>query len=292
MTPGESQHPRPVAEQLRASIDVIRQLKAEVARYRSRDREPIAIVGASCRIPGGVETLETYWSLLEDGRDTVREVPASRWDATALYDPDPARPGKTYTRHAAMLEDIAGFDADFFGISPREAEAMDPQHRLALELAWEALETACIDPRSLRGSATGVFLGLASSDYSLPLLGDRQGIDAYVASGNAHGAAAGRISFLLGLQGPSMAVDTACSSSLTAVHLAVQSLRRGECDLALAGGLNLLLAPELTINFSKARMLAPDGHCKTFDAAADGFVRGEGGAGSPTHWNGTSRSSP
>jgi acyl transferase domain-containing protein len=277
MTPGRSQHPQPVAEQLRASIDVIRQLKAEVARYRSRDREPIAIVGASCRLPGGVETLEAYWSLLEDGRDTVREVPPSRWDAAALYDPDPACPGKTYTRHAAMLEDVAGFDADFFGISPREAEAMDPQHRLALELSWEALETACIDPRGLKGSATGVFLGLASSDYSLPLLGDRDSIDAYVASGNAHGAAAGRISFLLGLQGPSMALDTACSSSLTAVHLAVRSLRLGECDLALAGGLNLLLAPELTINFSKARMLAPDGHCKTFDAAADGFVRGEGG---------------
>lgn len=269
--------PAAVADDLRSALGAIRQLKADLKRERTQSREPIAIVGASCRIPGGADSIAEFWALLQDGRDAVCEVPQTRWDLAAIYDPDPARPGKTYSRHAGLLDDITSFDADFFGISPREVEAMDPQHRLALELGWEALEGACIDPRGIRGSSTGVFLGLASADYSLGLLADRTGIDAYVGSGNAHGAAAGRIAYLLGLHGPCLAIDSACSSSLSAVHLAAQSLRLGECDLALAGGLNLLIAPELTINFSKARMLAPDGRCKAFDAAANGYVRGEGG---------------
>ena len=265
-----------LVRQLRTSLAAIRGLKAEVERLRTERSEPIAIVGLGCRLPGGADSAAGLGRLLSDGADATREVPRDRWDADALFDADPATPGRTYARRGGFLADVAGFDADFFGLSPREAEAMDPQHRLALEVAWEALESACMDPRSLAETNAGVFLGLSSSDYSIPLLADRDGIDLYVGTGNAHGAAAGRISFLLGLRGPCMSVDTACSSSLTAVHLACQSLRVRECDLALAGGVNVMLASEIAMCFSKARMLSPDGRCKTFDAAADGYVRGEG----------------
>ena len=176
-----------------------------------------------------------------------------------------------------LLARVDGFDAQFFGISPREALHLDPQQRLLLETSWEALEQAGIAADRLRATSTGVFVGIHATDYSQMLLaGGIESVDAYLATGNAHSVAAGRLSFLLGLQGPSLAVDTACSSSLVAVHLACQALRNRECNLALAGGVNLMLTPELSISFSRARMLAPDGRCKTFDAAADGFVRGEG----------------
>src|SRR5690606_17438423 len=195
------------------------------------------------------------------------------------YDPDPDAPGKMATRWGAFLDDVAHFDASLFGISPREAVGMDPQQRLLLELAWEALERAGQAPDRLVGSPTGVFVGISGTDYyQLLKSGGHAALDAYSASGNAHSVAAGRISFVLGLQGPSRAVDPACSSSLVAVHLAVKSLRAGECRMALAGGVNLILSPETTITLSKSRMMAPDGRCKTFDARANGFVRGEGGA--------------
>jgi acyl transferase domain-containing protein/aryl carrier-like protein len=250
---------------------------ASTAPAVSRD-EPVAIVGLGCRFPGGADGPAAFWRLLRDGVDAVVEVPADRWDAGALFDPDPEAPGKSYSRWGGFLSGVDRFDAPFFGISPREAVSMDPQQRLLLEVAWEALEHAGLPPDRLARSRTGVFVGISGNDYaSLPLrAGGAAGIDAYFGTGSSTSAAAGRLSYVLGLQGPSMAVDTACSSSLVAVHLACQSLRAGECDLALAGGVNLILTPEAHINLSRARMLAADGRCKTFDATADGYVRGEG----------------
>ena len=239
--------------------------------------EPIAVIGLACRFPGDADTPEAFWGLLADGRDAIREVPADRWDAAALYDPDPEAPGKIATRCGGFLSRIDGFDPNLFGISPREALSMDPQQRLVLEVAWEALENAGLAPDALGGSATGVFVGICNNDYyqRLAELGPAT-IDAYRASGNAGSVASGRISYVLGLQGPSVSVDTACSSSLVAVHLACQSLRLGESRVALAGGVNVICPPETTIALSRAHMLAPDGRCKAFDASADGFVRGEG----------------
>jgi len=240
----------------------------------SAPREPIAIVGMACRFPGADDT-DAFWRLLSDGVDAIREVPKDRWDAAALYDADPAAPGKTSTRFGGFLSDIDRFDADFFGISRREAEQMDPQQRLLLEVAWHAIEDAGIAPAGLAGTNAGVFVGISSSDYARGRLAASLA-DAYAATGNAHSIAANRLSYVLDLRGPSLAVDTACSSSLVAVHLACESLRRGESSLAIAGGVNVILAPELTVAFSKARMMAGDGRCKTFDAAADGYTRGEG----------------
>jgi microcystin synthetase protein McyG len=255
------------------------QLQQRVDALEAARREPIAIIGMACRFPGGANSPEAFWELLRDGVDTVREVPAERWDIDALYDPDPDVPGKMATRWGAFLDDVSGFDAPFFGIAPREAAGMDPQQRLLLELAWEALERAGLDAERLAGSATGVFVGISGSDYGQLMLAAGQSvIDAYSASGAAHSVAAGRISFVLGLHGPCFPIDTACSSSLVAVHQAVQSLRAGECRAALAGGVNLIISPDTTIALSKVHMMAPDGRCKAFDARADGFVRGEGGA--------------
>jgi acyl transferase domain-containing protein len=241
------------------------------------DSEAIAIVGVGLRFPGGVRDLTSFAKLLFDGVEAISEVPRERWDIDALYDPDPDALGKVYTRHGAFLEGMERFDASFFGISPREAVGMDPQQRLLLEVAWEAIENAALNPEKLFGSNTGVFVGLCGSDYAHVLA--RQGavnIDSYFATGTAHSVAAGRLSYVFGLNGPSMAIDTACSSSLVALHSACESLRRHECDLALTGGVNAVLTPDYTINFCRARMLAPDGHCKPFSASADGFVRGEG----------------
>jgi acyl transferase domain-containing protein/aryl carrier-like protein len=238
----------------------------------------IAVIGLGCRFPGGVTDPESFWDLLEHGRDAITPVPSDRWDAASLYDPDPEAVGKTYTRHGGFLEGVDLFDPRFFGVTPREAASMDPQQRLLLEVSWSALEDAGQPPDRLMGTRTGVFVGICSSDYAT--LQTRHGgpgrLDAYFGTGNALSVAAGRLSYGLGLQGPSLAVDTACSSSLVAVHLACRSLRSGESRLALAGGVNLMLAPETTINFSRARMLAADGRCKTFDQAADGYVRSEG----------------
>ena len=237
-------------------------------------KEPIAIIGLSCRFPKAPNP-QAFWELLCKGVDAISEVPSDRWDVDAFHSTDPA-PGKVTSRWGAFLEDVDLFDPHFFGISPREAARMDPQQRLLLEVSWEALENAYIPPQSLAGTRTGVFVGISSYDYSRLQFDDPERIDAYAGTGNAHSIAANRLSYVFDLRGPSMAVDTACSSSLVATHLACQSLRNGESDLGLVGGVNLILTPELTITFSQARMLSPDGHCKTFDASADGYVRGEG----------------
>ncbi len=238
--------------------------------------EPVAVVGMGCRFPGGVVGPESFWRLLVNGGDAISEVPADRWDAEEFYDPDPLAPGRMTTKWGGFVSDVAGFDADFFAISPREAEAMDPQQRLLLEVAWEALEHAGIAPDSLGDTRTGVMMGLSSWDYTVVNMERGAEIDAYLGTGNMHSTAAGRISYLLGLRGPAVAVDTACSSSLVAVHLACQSLRQRESDLALAGGVQLSLSPSTSIALSKWSALSPRGRCHAFDAGADGFVRGEG----------------
>ncbi|ORV92768.1 polyketide synthase [Mycobacterium interjectum] len=238
--------------------------------------EPVAVIGIGCRLPGSVSGPESFWQLLIDGRDAVDEVPADRWAADAFYDPDPHAPGKMATKWGGFVDDVAGFDADFFGITPREAEAMDPQQRILLEVAWEALEHACLPTDSLSGTRTSAIMGLSAWDYTILNLERRAEIDAYMSTGNPHSAAVGRISYLLGLRGPAMAVDTACSSSLVAIHLACQSLRLRESDVALAGGVHLSLSPFTSIALSKWSALSPTGRCRTFDAMADGFVRGEG----------------
>ncbi|MBN8906679.1 MAG: polyketide synthase, partial [Rhodospirillales bacterium] len=266
------------ASAVRRALSLIQDLEARLAAAQAAAHAPVAIVGLGCRFPGAADGPDAFWSLLAEGRSGVTEVPRDRWDIDAFYDPDPDAPGKTNARWGGFLPDVDAFDAALFGIARREAEAMDPQHRLLLEVTWRALEHAGIAPDGLVGSRTGVFVGLSTSDYGT-LMGagrDASWIDAYASLGNAASIAAGRLAYAYGLQGPAMVVDTACSSSLTAVHLAVQALRAGECTMALAGGVNLTLAPELTINFTKARMLAADGRCKTFDAAADGYVRAEG----------------
>ena len=238
--------------------------------------EPVAVVGLACRFPGAADADE-FWRLLEEGRDAIREVPSERWNVEAYFDPDAGAVGKMNTRFGGFIDDIEGFDAAFFDISPREATSMDPQHRHLLEVAWLALEHAGIPPGRLDGRPAGVFMGLSTGDYERILTGrGPETTDAFMATGNAHSAAVGRLSFALGLQGPCVAVDTACSSSLVAVHQAVQSLRQGECEIALAGGVNAILRPELTVAFCKARLLSPDGRCRTFDASADGYVRSEG----------------
>jgi phthiocerol/phenolphthiocerol synthesis type-I polyketide synthase D len=238
--------------------------------------EPIAVVGIGCRLPGNVSGPESFWQLLVDGKDAVGEVPVDRWDGDAFYDPDPQAPGRMTTKWGGFLDDVAGFDADFFGITPREAVAMDPQQRILLEVAWEALEHAGVAPDSLNGSRTAAIMGVSAWDYTILNLERNAEIDAYMSTGNPHSAAVGRISYLLGLRGPAVAVDTACSSSLVAIHLACQNLRLRESDVALAGGVHLSLSPFTSIALSKWSALSPTGRCKTFDALADGFVRGEG----------------
>jgi acyl transferase domain-containing protein len=240
-------------------------------------REGIAIIGMGCRFPGSAASPEAFWALLRGGVDAVREVPRDRWDIDAIYHPDPDSPGKIYTRMGAFLEHVDQFDAGFFGMSGRETRKTDPQQRLGVEVSWEALENAGIDPRSLSGTQTGVFLGITNTDYAR--LVERAGfesLDAYHLTGNCLNFAAGRIAYHFGFRGPTMAVDTACSSSGVSVHLACQSLRNRECNVALAGGVNLILSPEISITSTKARTLSPDGRCKTFDASANGYVRGEG----------------
>ena len=252
-----------------------RRLRTTTAGIELLQSEPIAVVGLGCRVPEG-EGPEGFWRMLLNGVDAIREVPPERWDIDAFYDPDPSVPGKMTTRWGGFLSAIDTFDARFFGIAPREAATMDPQHRLLLEVAWEALEDAGLDVDLLAGSATGVFAAVYNGDYGREQLKVLDAIDAYTSSGTAHSIASGRISFLFDFRGPSVTVDTACSASLTAVHLACQSLRAGDSDLALAGGASLVLAPEPAVSMSKWGMMAKDGRCKTFDARADGFVRGEG----------------
>lgn len=243
---------------------------------RAAPDEPIAVVGMACRFPGGADSPAAYWRLLWDGVDAVREVPADRWDVERHYDADVSAPGKMSTRWGGFLDRVDGFDAAFFGISPREATQMDPQQRLVLELAWEALEDARRAPRSLRGTRTGVFLGAMWSDYARLGADALADVDPHTATGQDTSVLAGRISYALGLGGPSLTVNTACSSSLVAIHLACQSLLRGESTIALAGGVSLILSPASTVAMSKFGAMAPDGRCKTFDARANGYVRGEG----------------
>lgn len=239
--------------------------------------ERIAIVGIGCRLPGGLNDPEAFWQFLLEGGDAVTEFPPDRWSVDDFYDPDPDKPGKTYVRHGAFLDHVDTFDPEVFGISPREATSMDPQQRVLLEVTWEALENAGKNPMVLAGSKTGVFIGISSNDYSLlQTTGDLSIIDTYFGVGAAHSIASGRISYVFGLEGPSVSLDTACSSSLLAAHLACQSLRLRECDMAIAGGVNLILALDATITASKARMLSRQGRCKTFDESADGYVRSEG----------------
>ncbi|MEM7125060.1 MAG: SDR family NAD(P)-dependent oxidoreductase [Chloroflexota bacterium] len=237
----------------------------------ARTNEGIAVISMACRFPGA-DTPETFWELLKNGVDMVQEMPSLRWNVDDFYDPQRPSPGKMYTREAALLDDVEHFDPLFFGIAPREAEGMDPHHRLLLEISWEALERAGIAPSTLVDSQTGVFVGIGESDYSAGAPGE----NTYFVTSSGHSAAAGRIAYTLGLQGPTMAVDTACSSSLVSLHLACQSLRAGECRLALAGGINLTLSPFGYIALSQMQTLSPDGRCKTFDATADGYGRGEG----------------
>jgi phthiocerol/phenolphthiocerol synthesis type-I polyketide synthase B len=236
----------------------------------------VAIVGIGCRFPGGVVDVRSFWQLLREGRDAVGAVPSSRFDLERFFDPRPATPGRVSTRFGGFVDAIEDFDAAFFGISPREAERMDPQQRLLLETAWEALEDAGADSCRLEGSLTGVFVGQWVSDFESRLFADTDNLDFLMTTGSGRYASSGRLSYALGLRGPSLTIDTACSSSLVAVHLATRALRNGDCKLALAGGVNLILQPHITLAYSQSRMMAPDGRCKFGDAAGDGYVRSEG----------------
>ncbi len=239
-------------------------------------KEPIAIIGIGCRFPGAKDP-ESFWQLLRDGVDMISEVPADRWNKQAFYHPDPSVPGKSISSWGGFLENIDQFDPFFFGISPIEAKYMDPQQRLLLELSYEALDSTGKTKENLSSTKTGVFIGISLNEYSQLQFGDPSMITSHSGTGNALSIAANRISYFFNFHGPSMAIDTACSSSLTAVHLACQSIRSGECSMALAGGVNMILSPAHSIAFTKAGVLAPDGRCKTFDAGANGYVRGEGG---------------
>ncbi|WP_462203176.1 beta-ketoacyl [acyl carrier protein] synthase domain-containing protein, partial [Frankia sp. CcWB3] len=261
-TPSGGSSPTPTP--LTRALETIRNLRAQLDAQTGR--APLAVVGVGLRLPGGIADLDAYWDVLAAGGDLVRPMPAARKGPfSAAWEGLPQRGG--------FLDEVLDFDADFFGISPREARGLDPQHRLLLEVAWEAMENAALPPDRLTGARTGLYVGITGQDYRDWQAGEP---DAYWATGNGHCFAAGRLAYTIGLTGPALAVDTACSSSLVAVHLASQALRRGECDVALVGGVNLVLSPRSTRLVAQTRSLAPDGLCKAFDARANGFTRGEG----------------
>ena len=237
---------------------------------------PVAIVGIGCRFPGGVADAASFWRLMSEGRDAITEIPSDRIDVARYFDPRAATPGRMMTRWGGFLQHIDEFDAGFFGMSPREAERLDPQQRLLLETAWEAFEDAGLDVNRLDGTPTGVFVGQWLSDFEARLFVDPEAVDFYMTTGSGRYAASGRLSYAFGLRGPSLTLDTACSSSLVAIHLAVRSLRDGESQLAIAGGVNVILQPHISIAYSQSRMMAPDGRCKFGDAQGDGYVRSEG----------------
>ncbi|OLF07338.1 hypothetical protein BLA60_27590 [Actinophytocola xinjiangensis] len=270
-------HPTPAAVGRFLVAELLGEDVAEQARVVARDDEPVAIVGMACRYPGGVRTPDELWTLVERGGDAIGGFPTDRgWDVDGIYDPDPERAGRTYTRSGGFLYGAAEFDAEFFGVSPREALAMDPQQRLLLESSWEALEHAGLDPLALKGSRTGVFAGLMYHDY-VASLGDTIGdLEGYVGTGTSGSVASGRVSYTFGFEGPAVTVDTACSSSLVALHLAAKSLRDGECDYALAGGATVMSTPGTFVEFSRQRGLSPDGRCRSFSADANGVGWAEG----------------
>ncbi|WP_241255640.1 type I polyketide synthase, partial [Candidatus Protofrankia californiensis] len=262
MEPNSNGSPRPTP--LTRALETIRNLRAQLDAQTGR--APLAVVGVGLRLPGGITDVDTYWDALAAGRDLVRPMPEARKGPFAAgWEGLPLRGG--------FLDEVLDFDAAFFGISPREARGLDPQHRLLLEVAWEALENAALPADGLTEARTGLYVGITGQDYRDWQDGEP---DAYWATGNGHCFAAGRLAYTMGLTGPAVAIDTACSSSLVAVHLASQALRRGECDVALAGGVNLILSPRSTRLVVQTRSLAPDGLCKSFDARANGFTRGEG----------------
>ncbi len=269
--------PDPSLSPTKRALQAIQTLQTKVEALETVQHQPIAILGLGCRFPGGANSPAEFWDLIQAGKDAITEVPSDRWDVDQYYSPDLHSPGKMITREGGFISDLFGFDAKFFRVSPREALCLDPQQRLLLEVSYEALENAGLAPDSLTDEPVGVFVGISAIDYWHQLLAQSHDqIDAYLTTGNTHSTASGRISYLLGLTGPSLSIDAACSSALSAVHLACQSLRNSECNLALASGVNGILAPEVSINFSKAQMLSPDGRCKSFDQAADGFGRAEG----------------
>ena len=266
------------AKLLKQALKELKKSKDSVQRLEKEKHEPIAVIGLGCRLPGGANSPERLWELLENGEDAIVDMVDQRWVGDDFYDPDPEAIGKLYTKANGLVDDVDQFDAEFFGIAPVEATLMEPQQRLLLETTWDSLEHAGIAPDSLMGTKTGVYVGICHMGYShmQAQYGSLEDISPYNGTGNSHSVASGRLSYLLGLQGPSMSVDTACSSSLVAIHLAVQSLRKGESDLALAAGVNLILEPTTSMIFARAGMLSPDGRCKTFDGGANGYVRGEG----------------
>lgn len=254
----------------------IKELRGRLNAAEAAKTEGIAITGLACRLPGA-KNAEDYWQLLSEGRDAITEVPLSRWDLNYYFDSNPNAAGKVNTRYGGFLSDVDGFDAAFFGISPQEAERMDPQQRILLQSAWHALEDAGQPPAEIRGTRTGVFVGITQGDYGMmQLAGPENEIQAYTGTGNGFCFASGRLSFNLGLQGPSFSVDTACSSSLVALHQACVALKTGECDLALVAGVQLNLAPQMQIFLSRTQSFSPDGRCRSFDAQANGFVLSEG----------------